>query len=59
MGEILRGLMKIYNPNPVWIIKKALVALKVIGSTACTNVTEPADEGANLLAEFVAQHAVE
>jgi len=59
IGKSLKDLMQIYNRNPVWIIKRALVDLKIIGSHACTNVTEPFNEKNGLLAEFISRHNVE
>lgn len=58
MGKLLKDLMQIYNRNPVWTIKKALSDLKIIGSRACTAVTEPLEEEDNLLAEFISRHHV-
>jgi len=59
MGKLLKDLMRIYNQNPVWIIKRALFDLKIIGSRACTSVTEPLKEEGNLLAEFISRHHIE
>lgn len=56
MARLLKDLMQIYNRNPVWIIKKALFDLKIIGSHACTPVTEPLKEEDNLLAEFISKY---
>lgn len=59
MGKLLKDLMQIYNPNPVWIIKKALFDLKIIGSHACTPVTEPFKEENSPLAELISRHHME
>jgi len=59
MGKLLKDLMQIYNRNPVWIIKRALFDLKVIGCPACTPVTEPLEEEDNLLAGFVSKHHIQ
>jgi dihydrodipicolinate synthase/N-acetylneuraminate lyase len=59
MGKLLKDLMQIYNRNPVWIIKQALFDLKIIGSPACTTVTEPLKEKKVLLAEFVSRHTID
>ena len=56
MAKLLKDLMQIYNRNPVWIIKRALFDLKIIGSHACTTVTEPLKEEDNLLAEFISKY---
>ncbi len=56
MARLLKDLMQIYNRNPVWIIKRALFDLKIIGSHACTTVTEPLKEEDNLLAEFISKY---
>jgi len=48
--------MQIYNPNPVWIIKRALADLNLIESHACTPVTQPFDEKESLLAKFISKH---
>ena len=56
MAKLLKDLMQIYNRNPVWIIKRALFDLKIIGSHACTPVTEPLKEEDNLLAEFISKY---
>ena len=59
MGKVLKDLKKIYNPNPVWTIKKSLVDLNIIGFHACTSVTPPYDEKENILTEFISKHDVE
>ena len=59
MAQLLKDLMQIYNRNPVWIIKRALFDLKIIGSHACTPVTEPLKEEDNLLAEFISRHHIQ
>jgi len=56
MAKLLKDLMQIYNRNPVWIIKRALSDLKIIGFHACTTVTEPLKEEDNLLAEFISKY---
>jgi len=59
MARLLKDLMQIYNRNPVWIIKKTLFDLKIIGSHACTRVTEPLKEEDNLLAEFISKYNID
>jgi len=56
---LLKDLMQIYNPNPVWIIKRALSDLKIIGFHACTTVTEPLNEKNSLLAEFISKYNID
>ena len=58
-GNLSPGIKKIYNPNPVWTIKKSLVDLNIIGFHACTSVTPPYDEKENILTEFISKHDVE
>ncbi|UCH00142.1 MAG: dihydrodipicolinate synthase family protein [Deltaproteobacteria bacterium] len=58
MGKLLRDLIQIYSRNPVWIIKKALFDLKIIGSPACTNVTEGFQEKDSVLADFISRHNI-
>ncbi|MBW2006165.1 MAG: hypothetical protein JRI72_16490, partial [Deltaproteobacteria bacterium] len=59
MGKLLKDLKKIYNPNPVWTIKRSLVDLNIIGFHTCTSVTQPFLEEENHLAEFISKHAIE
>ena len=59
IGQLLKDLMQIYNTNPVWIIKKALVDLNIIGSHACTTVTAPFHEKDSLLAQFISKHNID
>jgi dihydrodipicolinate synthase/N-acetylneuraminate lyase len=59
IGELLRDLMQIYSRDPVWIIKQALFELKIIGSHACTNVTEHFHEKDTLLSDFITRQNIE
>jgi len=59
MGKVLKDLKKIYNPNPVWTIKKSLVDLNIIGFHTCTSVTQPYYEKENVLTEFISTYAIE
>ena len=59
MGEVLKDLKKMYHPNPVWTIKRALVDLNIIGFHVCTSVTQPLYKEENILNEFVSKHAIE
>ncbi len=59
MGRLLKELIQIYKQNPVWIIKRALFDLKIIGSHACTTITKPFNEKNSLLTEFISQHNIE
>ena len=58
MGEVLKDLKKMYHPNPVWTIKRALVDLNIIGFHACTSVTQPLYKEENILTDFVSKHAI-
>lgn len=58
MGKLLKELIQIYEQNPVWVIKRALFDLKIIGSPACTTVTKPFHEKDSLLAEFVSKNNI-
>ena len=59
MGRLLKDLRQIYIPNPVWIIKRALVDLNIIGFHTCTSVTQPFHEKESLLAEFISKHSID
>lgn len=59
MAKLLKDLMQIYNRNPVWIIKRALSDLKIIGFHACTTVTEPLNEKNNLLSGFISKYNID
>ena len=59
MGKLLKDLKKIYNPNPVWTIKRSLVDLNIIGFHACTSATQPYYEKDNILTEFISKHTIE
>lgn len=59
MGEVLNDLKKMYHPNPVWVIKRSLVDLSIIGFHTCTSVTQPLHEENNTLAEFILKHTIE
>jgi dihydrodipicolinate synthase/N-acetylneuraminate lyase len=59
MATLLRDMMHIYSRGPVGIVKKALFDLNIIGSPACTPVTEPFHEKNNLLAQFISKHSIE
>jgi dihydrodipicolinate synthase/N-acetylneuraminate lyase len=56
LGILLKDLLSIYGEDPVWIMKKALYDLKVIGSPACTHKTEPLQDSAAPLVEFLSHH---
>lgn len=58
MGKLLKDLIQIYEQNPVWIVKRALFDLKVIGSSACITVTKPFNEKSGFLAEFVSKNNI-
>ena len=58
-GQLLRDLMGMYRPNPVWLIKKALSDANIIGSPACTSLVQPDEEAGNQLTEFISRYAVE
>jgi len=59
MGKLLKDLRQIYNPNPVWTIKRSLVDLNIIDFHACTSATQPYYEKENILTEFISKHAIE
>jgi len=59
IAKLLRDLMQIYSRNPVWIIKHALFDLKIIGSHACTSVTEHLHGKDSTLADFITKHNIE
>ncbi len=59
LGTLLKEMMRIYGPSPVRIVKQALFDLDIIGSPACTRITEPVYEKENLLAQFIAKHNVD
>jgi dihydrodipicolinate synthase/N-acetylneuraminate lyase len=56
MGTLLQDLLRMYQQNPVGIIKKALYDLNIIDSPACTPETEPFHESSAPLAEFLSHH---
>ena len=58
-GQLLRELMEMYRPNPVWRIKKSLSDANIITSPACTSLVQPDEEAGNQLTEFVSRYAVE
>ena len=58
-GQLLRDLMGMYRPNPVWMIKKALSDANIIGSPACTSLVQPDEEAGNQFTEFISRYAVE
>ena len=58
-GQLLRDLMGMYRPNPVWLIKKALSDANIIGSPACTSLVQPDEEAGNQLTEFISRYAVD
>jgi dihydrodipicolinate synthase/N-acetylneuraminate lyase len=58
-GQLLRDLMEIYRPNPVWRIKNALSDANIITSPACTSLVQPDEEASNQLTEFISRYAVE
>jgi dihydrodipicolinate synthase/N-acetylneuraminate lyase len=59
MRELIKDLKKIYDQNPVGIIKKALVDLNIIGFDSCTSVTQPFVEEKSHLAEFILKHNID
>jgi len=59
MGELLKDLKKIYNPNPVLTIKRSLVDLNIIGFHDYTSATQPHYEKDNILTEFISTHAID
>jgi len=59
MGELLKDLKKIYNPNPVLTIKRSLVDLNIIGFHDCTSATQPHYEKDNILTKFISTHAID
>lgn len=56
LGALLKELLRIYRENPVRIMKKALFDLNVIESPACTPKTEPLQDNATPLVEFLSHH---
>ena len=56
LGSLLKDLLRIYRKNPVWIMKKALFDLNVIESPVCTPMTEPLQDNATPLVEFLSHH---
>jgi dihydrodipicolinate synthase/N-acetylneuraminate lyase len=54
--RMLKDLLSIYQENPVQIMKKALVDLNVIDSSACIPETEPLHGNATHLVEFLSHH---
>jgi dihydrodipicolinate synthase/N-acetylneuraminate lyase len=56
MGTLLKDLLRIYQENPVGMIKKALYDLNVIDSPACTPKTEPFHGNVTPLVEFLSHH---
>jgi dihydrodipicolinate synthase/N-acetylneuraminate lyase len=59
LATLLRELLRIYRKNPVRIIKKALFDLRVIGSPACTPITEPLEDDTNPLTGFISEHKIQ
>jgi len=59
LGALLRDLLMIYRKNPVRIIKKALFDLKVIDSLACTAKTDPLQDTATPLVEFLSNYHIQ
>ncbi len=59
MGELLRDLIALYEPNPVWMIKKALSELKIIRSPACTAVTQCPQQEDSPLVAFLSKHNID
>jgi len=58
MGKLLKDLKKMYIPNPVWTIKRALLDLNILGFHTCTSVAQPFYKKESLLAEFISTHAI-
>jgi dihydrodipicolinate synthase/N-acetylneuraminate lyase len=58
-AQLLKELMELYRPNPIWKIKKALSDSGIITSPARTSLIEPDDEANNQLTEFISRYAVE
>ena len=57
-GQLLRELMELYRPNPIWRIKKALSDANIIKSPACTSLVQPDEEAENRLTEFISRYGV-
>jgi dihydrodipicolinate synthase/N-acetylneuraminate lyase len=58
MGKLLQDLIKIYQKNPVGMLKRVLFDLNIIGSSACTPATEPVKDEIKPLAEFLSIHYI-
>lgn len=56
LGILLKDLLRLYEKNPVWIMKKALYDLNIIGSPACTHEVEPFHDTVAPLVEFLSHH---
>lgn len=56
LGTLLKDLLRIYREDPVRIMKKALFDLNVIGFPACTPGTQPLQDSATPLVEFLSHH---
>jgi dihydrodipicolinate synthase/N-acetylneuraminate lyase len=59
MGKLLNNLRQIYNANPVWTIKRALVDLNILDYHTCTSVTQSFAGEDNTLAEFILKHNID
>lgn len=57
-GALLKDLIKIYNQNPVWIIKNTLSDLDVIDNPTCTGTVGPVGKEKNPLTEFLLEHNI-
>jgi dihydrodipicolinate synthase/N-acetylneuraminate lyase len=58
LGILLKDLLRIYGENPIWIMKKALYELTIIGSPTCTQKSEPSQANAASLLEFLSHHGL-